>query len=197
MLQSWSSNKSQEVRMKLSKKLGKAMNFYVLVSVMTLSTALWAGPSVGGGGDVVILPDDSVVLADPFIDSGAHQPDNMPPLRALNPRILQAINLYQKASNKMVNQLAVVNGKSEVAALLAVLATRNNDLRFYGVRNAEELNNFCAPGGRKIYKLPNGAQVQQVACTAGTETFIVEPLFVQLSLRDQALLLIHERLTNS
>ncbi|MDO9180954.1 MAG: hypothetical protein Q7U04_01035 [Bacteriovorax sp.] len=169
-------------------------NFSLMLSI-TLSTATWAGPSVGGGGDVIVLPDDSVVLADPWIDSGVPQPNNMPPLRALNPRIIQAIALYSKASSNLVNQLSSGKKQSDIALLLSVLATRKNDLRFYGVRDAEELNNFCAPGGRKIYQLPNGAKVQQVACTAGEETFIVEPLFVRLSLRDQALLLIHERLT--
>ncbi len=79
--------------------------------------------------------------------------------------------------------------------MIEELTKRNSELRFYGVQSAEEMNNFCAPGGRKIYKLPTGAQVQQVACTAGKETFLVEPLFSRLSLRDQSLLLIHERLT--
>lgn len=54
---------------------------------------------------------------------------------------------------------------------------------------------FCASGGRKNYNLPDGVKVEQVACTAGNETFLVEPLFRRLSIKDQALLLIHERLT--
>ena len=168
-------------------------NVLIATVILLLQNSAWAGPSVGGGGDVIILPDDSVVLADPFIDSGAPQPNNMPPLRAMNPRILQVINLYNKASTYLIEDFATKG--SDINKALAKLATRNNDLRFYGVQSQEELNQFCAPGGRKIYKLPNGAQVQQVACTAGNETFIVEPLFVRLSLRDQGLLLIHERLT--
>lgn len=171
----------------------KFLKTYTLLITALVNSALWAGPSVGGGGDVIILPDDSVVLADPFIDSGAPQPNNMPPLRALNPRILQVINLYTKAGSSLISDFAAK--ESDINATLAKLAVRNNDLRFYGVQTAEELNQFCAPGGRKIYKLPNGAQVQQVACTAGNETFMVEPLFSRLSLRDQGLLLIHERLT--
>lgn len=171
------------------------MKYFMLISLLaTALNAFAAGPSVGGGGDVIILPDDSVVLADPWIDGGAPQPNNMPPLRALNPRILQSINAYAKATQSLLLSLGN-KGKSEIFDLLSVLATRKNNLRFYGVQSAEELNNFCAPGGRKIYKLPDGASVQQVACTAGEETFVVEPLFLRLSLRDQALLLIHERLT--
>ena len=168
-------------------------NVFIVATILFWQNSVWAGPSVGGGGDVIILPDDSVVLADPFIDSGAPQPNNMPPLRALNPRILQVINLYNKASTSLITDLA--DKESDINGVLSKLATRNNDLRFYGVQTVEELNQFCAPGGRKIYKLPNGAQVQQVACTAGNETFMVEPLFARLSLRDQGLLLVHERLT--
>lgn len=170
------------------------MKALLIAGLVSLSAMAADGPSVGGGGDVIILPNDTVVLADPFIDSGARQPNNMPPLRALNPRILAGITSYQKVLSKFLAKF-IVNHKSDIEPLIATLAVRKNDLRFYGVQNAEELNNFCAPGGRKIYKLPNGAQVQQVACTAGNETFLVEPLFTRLSLRDQSLLLIHERLT--
>ncbi|MGZ3901195.1 MAG: hypothetical protein ACXVDC_12790 [Bacteroidia bacterium] len=152
------------------------------------------GPSNGGGGDVVILPNDDVVLADPFLDHGGSQPNNMPPLRALNPRILQAITSYTKFSEPVLNDLSR-NGSSEIAQVMKQLSQRLNDLRFYAVQSSQELNTFCAPGGRKSYTLPDGATVQNVACTAGNETFLVEPLFIKLSIRDQALLLIHERLT--
>jgi hypothetical protein len=170
----------------------KFLNAIVILSALSINIC-WAGPSVGGGGDVVILPDDSVVLADPFMDGGAIQPNNMPPLRALNPRILQLINLYKEIVSPMTESFS--NGKNDINNLLEELGKRKNNLRFYAVQTVEELNLFCASGGRKIYKLPNGAQVQQVACTAGEETFLIEPVFVQLSLRDQTLLLVHERLT--
>jgi hypothetical protein len=164
------------------------------IGLFSLAAMAADGPSVGGGGDVIVLPNDSVVLADPFIDHGAKQPNNMPPLRALNPRILSGISSYQKVLSKFLAKF-ITGQKSDISPLIEELTKRNSELRFYGVQSAEEMNNFCAPGGRKIYKLPMGAQVQQVACTAGKETFLVEPLFSRLSLRDQSLLLIHERLT--
>lgn len=167
---------------------------FLLCQLMTQYTFAQMGPSNGGGGDVVILPNDDVVLADPFLDHGGNQPNNMPPLRALNPRILQAINLYVKFSEPLLNDLSG-NRRSDIALTMKELSHRSNDLRFYAVQSAQELNTFCAPGGRKSYTLPDGATVQNVACTAGNETFLVEPLFIKLSIRDQALLLIHERLT--
>ena len=57
------------------------------------------------------------------------------------------------------------------------------------------MNNYCASGGAKSYQLPDGSTVQRAACTQGQDTFIVEPLFNKLSLADQALLMMHERLT--
>jgi hypothetical protein len=153
------------------------------------------GPSTGGGGDVVILPNDSVVLADPFLNSSDQQPNNMPPMRSLNPRLLQAADAYLRASEPILTFLSRDRRSSDLVTTLKVLSTRKNSLRFYAVRNQEELGQFCAPGGRKSYILPNGARIEQVACTAGNETFLVEPLFLRLSIKDQALLLVHERLT--
>lgn len=161
------------------------------VQLSTFSAFAAGGSMVGGGGDVVILPNDSVVLADPWINANTIQPSNMPPMRVMNPKILQAIQAYSSASKKVIDELS---GK-EITNLMQTLGTLNNELRFYGVRDADELNDFCASGGKKNYKLPTGHQVQQVACTAGSETFFIEPLFQKLSLRGQALLLIHERLT--
>jgi hypothetical protein len=168
----------------------------ILFSLGACSPAYARGGAtgVGGGGDVVVLPNDQVVLADPFLNSGAEQPNGMPPLRSINPRILQAIGAYTQAA---VPEFVFFSSPraSDITRELERLKTRNSGLRFYGVQSQEELNNFCAPGGRKSYNLPEGYSVEQVACTAGVETYFVEPIFAKLSLRDQALLLIHERLT--
>jgi hypothetical protein len=174
----------------------KTLNLAVVIGlqVLSLSAFAGAGPSNGGGGDVVILPDDRVVLADSFLRSDAPQPNNMPPLRVLNPRLLQLAGAYANIGSPLFRFFGPRN-YSEVEAEVRKLATRNSGLRFYAVQDQNELNMFCAPGGRKNYKLPTGYSVAQVACTAGNETFLVEPLFLRLSLRDQVLLLVHERLT--
>lgn len=163
----------------------KVVSFF-LVGILSL-VSFAAGPSTGGGGDVIRLPDDSVVLADPFLSHGGNQPNNMPPLRSLNPRLLQMAQRY-------ASKLETFKG-TEILAEIVKLTRRDTGLRFYSVRDSNELNMFCASGGRKSYNLPNGAKVEQAACTAGKETFLVEPLFLKLTLRQQVLLLIHERLT--
>ncbi|WP_413584591.1 hypothetical protein [Bdellovibrio sp. HCB274] len=166
----------------------------LLVSAFSLTALAQMGPSNGGGGDVVVLPNDQVVLADPFLDHSGNQPNNMPPMRSINPRIIQAILQYGRFSVKTLERLS--NGENAIIKQMELLVNpKDNDLRFYAVQSAQELANFCAPGGKKSYNLPDGASVQSVACTAGHETFLVEPLFLRLTIRDQAMLLIHERLT--
>jgi len=173
----------------------KLSAFAFLFSI-TLMPQLFAalGPSVGGGGDVVILPDDSIVLADPWINTNATQPNNMPPIRSLSPELLSGVASYANVVAPLLKRLSLPQ-TSEISSLLQTLSKRNNDLKFYGVKDSSELNSFCASGGRKVYALPNGYTVEQIACTAGNDTFFVEPIFARLDLREQILLLVHERLT--
>ncbi len=154
------------------------------------------GTEGGGGGDAVILPSGEVVLADAFLDHTAPQPNHMPPRKSLNPRLLRQIGAYQSLFERgVLGTRAVRVSESVVLRELRRLAGQGAALVYYSVASAEELNNFCASGGRKHYLLPSGARVEQVACTAGDETFIVTPLFSRMNLHHQALLLIHERLT--
>ena len=180
------------------------MKLLIILLALILSGPTWTFASSGndgGGGDVVITPDDDVVLADPFLNSNAPQPNNMPPMRSLNPRILHTVKSYLDVIKPTLGffmslrPIRPIFWESSIYKQIEKLTSRQSELRFYGVQNQAELNQFCAPGGEKKYILPEGYTVKQVACTAGNETFLVEPLFAQLSLKDQALLLIHERLT--
>lgn len=166
----------------------KIVKFYTLVLATALSSAVYAGPKLSTRADVIVLPDDSVVLADPFIDAVATQEGGGPLLQLLNPRIYQTIALYKKVS------MTAPFVSDEANKMFDRLLNKRTDLRFYGLDSAEEMNKYCF-GGKPVYKIPSGASVQQVACTKGTDTFIVKPLFLKLNIRDQAMLLIHERLT--
>lgn len=166
------------------------MKSLVFVFAMTSILAFAdKGPSSGGGGDVVILPNDQVVLADPFLNHDADQPRGLPSERSLNPKIIDAAKKYLRAVADLMNQ------EESLYTTLQELTVRSDYLEFIAVRNTEELNDNCASGGKKNYTLPNGAKVQQVACTHENKTYLVEPIFIKLSLRDQVLLLMHERLT--
>lgn len=159
-----------------------------------VTTSLFAG-SEGGGGDAVILPDGEVVLADVFLDRNQAQPDNMPRRISLNPLLLLQVQKYSLLLNQQVDRSTLFSDESEVVKLYQEVGLRNSNLVFYSVKDENELNTYCASGGRKAYLLPSGANVTQVACTSGKEIFLVESTFKKMDLLNQSLLLLHERLT--
>lgn len=176
----------------------------VLCLFLTMSSLIAAereremsGPSVGGGGDAMVMADDSVVLADAWLDQNSSQP-NYASLgaRALHPRLRKNISDYEKIVKDLGVMLSSKSGlsKGDIVRELQRLSSVDN-LKFYAVADADELNRSCRSGGSKKYALPAGTSVMQVACTKGNDTFIVEPIFKKLSLKEQTLLLIHERLT--
>lgn len=166
----------------------KSFNCFIVTVMTVMSSTLFAGPVLKPMADVIVLPDDSVVLADPFIDATATQDGGGPLLQLLNPRIYQTIALYKRVS------LTAAVTSSEIDRVYDSLLNKRTNLRFYGLSSAEEMNKYCY-AGRPVYTIPSGASVLQAACTKGNDTFIVKPLFLKLSIRDQAMLLIHERLT--
>lgn len=174
----------------------KMTKISVMVLAAFISTSVFAelkAPKLKTRADVIVLPDDSVVLADPFIDADAStQQGDGPLLQLLNPRIYQTIAIYKSVSENLNSRFAAK--QSAINAILNQLLDKRTKLRFYGLPSAEEMNKYCF-AGRPIYTIPSGAKVEQAACTRGDDTFIVKPLFLKLSLRDQAMLLIHERLT--
>lgn len=183
--------------------IGKHNKFYAWFACLVLTSALSLsayaqknGGGNGGGGDVVVLPDLSVVLADPFLNQSASQPNNMPPMRKINPEILQLVESFRRIIEP--NLLLLANhscDRSDINDELKNLVKKDNGFHFYTVQTAQEMGMYCGSGGDKIYTLPVGAKSERVACTTGNKTFIIEPYFAQLSIKDRALLLIHERLT--
>lgn len=167
----------------------------LLLSLILLLNFAYAGTE-GGGGDVVILPDGSVVLADAYLDRNAPQPNNMPKQIALNPKLILNVKVYTQFLRKLLeNSNFLKHKRSDILNLFDILGTHNNNLAFYSVQDANELNQFCASGGRKVYKLEDGYKVEQVACTSGNEVYLVTPLFRRMNIVQQTLLLFHERLT--
>jgi hypothetical protein len=173
----------------------------VLMFILLSYDCAFAGSEGGGGGDAVILPNGDVVLADIFLDRNGPQPANMPRRISLNPKLLLQLKIYGQFFTKVFEKTDIFvessnnNEVNEIIKLLQVLGVRENDLVFYAVKDQDELNTYCASGGTKSYLLPDGAKVTQVACTSGVEVYLVESLFKKMNLLNQALLLIHERLT--
>lgn len=167
--------------------------FAFILSLHLLSA--WGGTE-GGGGDVVILPDGSVVLADSYLDTNAPQPNNMPQQIVLGPKLLLQVKVYTEFIRQIYKTTDFLRDeKSDILNLFDILGSRDNKLAFYAVKDAEELNHHCASGGKKSYRLENGQKVEQVACTSGNEVYLVIPLFARMNLEQQVLLLYHERMT--
>lgn len=171
----------------------------VLLLNMTLpfTTSADSGGSNGGGGDTVTLPDGSTVLADPFLDHTGPQPGGLPPIRSLHPRLIHVMGDIVSLLKKMDGNDACPVGSKDcnVFPVLDDFVSTPAHYRIFVVQTVAEMANFCATGGAKKYTLPDGAKVNLVACTQGADTFLIESEFRKLGLIDQALLMVHERLT--
>jgi hypothetical protein len=177
----------------------KGINLFMLLLVACVLANNSSAGQEGGGGDVVILPNGDVVLADVFLDRNQPQPDNMPRRISLNPLLMLQIKKYNEFLRHQLNRVKKVNelgdSHNEILNLFKKLESRDDKIIFYSVKDDKELNTYCASGGTKAYILPNDAKVTQVACTSGDEVFLVEPLFKKMSILQQSLLLMHERMT--
>lgn len=57
------------------------MSFILILLTSGPAKVVWAGPGASGGGDVVILPNDDIVIADPFIVTPGKKMELSPQLR--------------------------------------------------------------------------------------------------------------------
>ena len=126
---------------------------------------------VGGGGDVVVLPDDTVVLADPFIKRSGVNFD-------LNPLLIEELKRVGK-----LYDISHANGSNFINQVLDPLV----EYRFLS-----ELPSNCHR--ITVGDLPSGSFDTQIACTSGSITWINEALFRKMTIREQVKLIIHERL---
>lgn len=147
-------------------------------------------------GEGIILPDGSIVIADVFLDQDIFQPAQRPKRIALNPRLSLQTRIYAKYLDNRASRVSLTEKTWIDSDWIEVDSEKNRkDLYFYVVPDVEKLRYYCAPGRGKTYKVMGHASVNEYACTSGNETFFVEEKFRSLSLKEQALLLMHERMT--
>jgi len=153
-----------------------------LVLKSTICLVIWLNSAMAfcgsegvGGGDAVVLPNDQVILADPYVkkegkSAGAFHPLLIIELMRID-RLLQMYGGFFSFLNKAVLEPHV-------------------QFRF-----VTEIPDIAACKNRiPVGNLPSNSQLEQVACTEGHLTWIKEDLFKKLSIRGQALLIVHERL---
>lgn len=159
----------------------------LLLSSQALLAAKGGGSLDGGGADVVLLPhtgDDSARLADPW-------------LKAETPVNKELCPEHVSMPSQLQNELKRINGLlrrygNDDKANFVEKRVLNPEIHYCFV---DQLPTRKSCQNRMEYaKLPSGAEVQQVACTEGRYTWIVKNLVSKMSVREQALLYVHEGL---
>lgn len=162
------------------------MSLYKLSLVMSLITASVAfaggGSDAGNGGDAIVLPDGNVVLADPYV-KGSGACDTCGNLHE------DLIREIRGAGKLMVYFGASRQGDS-ISFIENDVLSSLTEYRFVAA-----LPEGCAKREyNEEYSLSDGQVVQAVACTRGWITYIRDDLFRRMRLREQAKLIMHERL---
>lgn len=189
----------------------------LLLCTMALVPALsWAGgghgggTDVGGGGNVVILPDDSVHLADPYIERPAQEAvhpftDFRPELKAEIEVIGRLMVRLGAAVDESIDAKALGRNPSDEEkrqARVSRYVSRDAQAKFIAM-NVEspvteyvfvkEFPDSCKPVG-DVGPVPDGYRVVEIGCTQGPTTYFIKDAFLKLSVREQALSVIHERM---
>ncbi len=185
------------------------MNTPLLLSLLlSLTTSAFAGQDGGnssGGGGAITRPDDSVVLADPFVirheseGTGELSDEIIAELQRAGWILVQygaeysfmaKLSFFDDNSALIFPQANRIRPHSYTAAFI-----NNHVLRgTIEYRFVADLPDYNTCHQHRMVALPEGASEQLVACTVGPITWIKESLFRRMSVREQALTVIHERL---
>jgi hypothetical protein len=168
------------------------------------------GSEVGGGGNVVVLPDDSVHLADPFIVRPAE--DGIQSFKDLHPSLIAELerigkllvrlgaatddHIDTKASNRALSeeekrQIRMTRYLTRDFQAKFLISNIENPVTEY--KFVDQFPSSCRPVG-DIGPTPDGYRVRELGCTKGPTTYILKEYFEKLSIREQALSLVHERM---
>lgn len=196
--------------------------FKLLMCTVALFPAFtWAGhgggTDVGGGGNVVVLPDDSVHLADPYIVRP--NPDAVHPFSDFRPELRGEVEFIgrllvrlgaavdETVSAKIPGHNPTDEEKRQTRVSRYVM--RDAQAKFIAMNVESPITEYvfierdkngvaqfpssCQPVG-DVGPVPDGYRVQEIGCTKGPTTYLIKDLFLGLSVREQALSIIHERM---
>lgn len=159
-----------------------------LVLIATIHAA-WAssGGKEGGGDGYIILKDDSIVLADPFV---ARFGSDFDLSSELKDELKHAGRLLVQYGAAYVSRFSLNDYRDSAFIQKHVL----NPLVEYRFVSKLPQNQACQTQ-YTVEGLPDGARdAGGIACTQGMITWILKTPFLQMTLRQQAMLIIHERL---
>ena len=141
------------------------------------------GSDAGNGGGAIVLPNGDVILADPYI------------VQTGQPVFFEQFHSELKDEITRAGRLLVNFGATEDARFGAKFIAESvahplTEYQFMAI-----LPERCRVEAQEDgYHLPDGLSVTAVACTAGYVTYINDGLFRRMTVREQAKLVIHERL---
>jgi len=156
--------------MSFSSVCKKAVFLLAISPLLVAPVNSFAGNESSGGGDILILPDDRIILADPFVVRPGKPMEFHPTLKEELLRAGEVLEAFG-AENTFLSA-NVLNPYVEYRYATGPLDCRRVEL-----------------GG-----VPAGGEQKLVACTEGHLTLISEPDFRKMTIREQAKLIIHERL---
>jgi hypothetical protein len=187
--------------------LGLCLIFNMLPSAFA---GAGGGSEVGNGGEVITLPDDTVILGDPYTS----RPDPSQAITydqlnaSLKAEIERAGRFLVKfgaavdnsipndptPTDDQIQQMVRKRYLSRVAQAAFLVSTVMDTamVQYYFV---DPLPSTCTSAEDiDANGLPNGYQLDLGGCTEGPVTWIDKTLFAKMNVREQAKLLIHERM---
>lgn len=158
------------------------------------------GGETGGGGDAVIFPDDTVILADPYlIKEGQEGTFNCPAGTegTLAPELRDELNLIGMLLVRYGAPLSINDRDGFFRPSHHFDWSNRVSSRF--IENHVFTAHFCfvdqLPKNEHLnLEAPAGARVESVGYTEGKVTWLRKDLFRAMSVREQAKTIVHERL---
>ena len=168
---------------------------------MALLTAilLWTGSAAGeggnvsGGGGAIILPDDSVILADPYTPRvGSDSVGELSlPLRAELEHIGDLIVRYGASYPSSDGALTMYRQTLQVISSFISESVFDPLIEYRFVPRLPDTPECATPHHTTFTE---AGTLENLACSMGPFTWIRVDLFQRMTLREQALTILHERL---
>ncbi len=158
-----------------------------LLLILILSLTVFAGDGAGNGGDVVVLNDNTIVLADPYYWQNERiklHPELVKELRIIGDYLV--FLGATKATEAKFERNKTYPLEESLFFNEEILSEKTKYVPM------SELPNLCQ--NLEKPSLPDGATTYNAACTLDQTTYLLEKTFKKMSIREQAKLILHERL---
>ncbi|HUP56703.1 MAG TPA: hypothetical protein VM598_04570, partial [Bdellovibrionota bacterium] len=178
------------------------MKTVTMMILLLTAQAAWAQGSGGrGGNDAIRLPDDTIVLADPYVIRNGTRGELDPTLITELDRVDKLLFRYGADVTPNVRVTpSFIPGylefrKEELWRPMdrTIFMERQVFNPLVEYRFVDSMPEGVHCDRPRLGPLPEGAEAFPIACTQGWVTWIQGAAFKKLNLRQQAVLIVHER----